>query len=292
MSHEKSIANVKSAGLLIDPDELAQLVDSPAPPVIADCRFLLGDPGAGERAYAASHIPGAYYLHLDRDLSGPRAETGGRHPLPSAEAFGATLGRIGLSPGQLLVAYDDSRGAWAARLWWLARYFGHSEVCLLDGGWGLWSAQEMPVTNVVPVASHGRRVLRCADNVTIDFVALADETARRGLCLVDARDTPRYAGAEEPVDPVGGHIPGAINLPWSSACAQDGRFLDAEGQRARWAGVGAGPVVAYCGSGVTACVNLFSRAIAGFSGDRLYPGSWSDWSSRAGAPVATGPEPG
>lgn len=126
----------------------------------------------------------------------------------------------------------------------------------------------------------------------IDFEDLADDGARRALRVVDSRDPPRYSGAEEPIDPVGGHIPGALNLPWGTATGADGRFLDAAGQRARWSGTGESPVVVYCGSGVTACVNLFSRALAGFTGDRLYPGSWSDWSSRPGAPVAVGDEPG
>ena len=278
--------------LLIGPEELAACMAGDDPPVIADCRFVQGDAAAGGHAYARSHVPGAHYLHLDRDLSGPRGATGGRHPLPAPEVFGSTLARIGLRPGQLRVAYDDSRGAWAARLWWLARHFGHPEVCLLDGGWGRWTVLGLPVTADVPAPAAGVRELWPAGGSTIDFDALSDERARRALHLIDSRDPPRYAGTEEPIDPVGGHIPGALNLPWSGACDQAGRFLDADAQRERWRATGNDPVVVYCGSGVTACVNLFSRALAGFSGDRLYPGSWSDWSARKDAPVATGPEPG
>lgn len=278
--------------LLITCNALSALMERPSPPVVADCRFLLGDPQSGERAYAQAHVPGAHYLHLDRDLSGPRGATGGRHPLPSPDAFGATLARIGLAPGRLLVAYDDSRGAWAARLWWLVRHFGHPEVCLLDGGWSHWVARGLPVSTDSPAPASGRRELRATAGDTVDFDELSDETSRRRCRLIDSRDASRYAGAEEPIDPVGGHIPGALNRPWGGACGADGRFLDAAGQRARWDATGEDPVVVYCGSGVTACVNLFSRALAGFSGDRLYPGSWSDWSSRPGAPVAVGSEPG
>ena len=278
--------------LLIRPEELLALLATDAPPVIADCRFALGDPSAGEQAYALGHLPGAHYLHLDRDLSGLRGATGGRHPLPGRKAFGALLARIGLHPGQLLVAYDDSRGAWAARLWWLARHFGHAEVCVLDAGWSQWTARGLPVSRDVPAVANGQREVHPLAGMTIDFETLADEAARRALCVVDSRDPPRYAGTEEPIDPVGGHIPGALNVPWSSTSNAEGGFLDPAAQRARWSAMGEGPVVVYCGSGVTACVNLFSRALAGFTGDRLYPGSWSDWSSRPGAAVATGAAPG
>jgi len=285
---------VSDPRLLIGPEELASLLSGEDPPVVADCRFVLGDPQAGERAYAEAHIEGAHYLHLDRDLSGPRAATGGRHPLPAAEVFAATLARIGVGAGRLLVAYDDSRGAYAARLWWLARHFGHAEVCLLDGGWGHWRAGGLPVSSAVPAPASplARRPLQATPEGTIDFEALADEARRRSLCVVDSRDPARYSGAEEPIDPVGGHIPGARNLPWGGVCGEDGRFRAPAAQRERWAETGDSPVVVYCGSGVTACVNLFSRALAGFAGDRLYPGSWSDWSSRPGAPVATGSDPG
>jgi thiosulfate/3-mercaptopyruvate sulfurtransferase len=278
--------------LLIDPLELNALMAGSWPPVVADCRFLLGDAQAGERAYTQSHLHGAHYLHLDRDLSGPRGITGGRHPLPDAAAFGATLARIGLAEGQLLVAYDDSRGAYAARLWWLARYFGHNEVCLLDGGWSAWCDQGLPVSADIALPRAGSRVLRPATEMVVDFEALADPAVRRELCLIDARDPPRYAGVEEPIDRVGGHIPGAINVPWGGAVGVDGRFLGPAAQHARWEPSAAEPRVIYCGSGVTACVNLFSRALAGYDADRLYPGSWSDWCSRDDAAIATGADPG
>ena len=289
---EKSATVAQAPCLLIDPHELNALMAGSQPPVVADCRFLLGDAQAGERSYVQSHLPGAHYLHLDRDLSGPRGATGGRHPLPDAAAFAATLARIGLAEGQLLVAYDDSRGAYAARLWWLARYFGHTEVCLLNGGWPVWCAQGLPVSPDIPSSGTGSRTLRAASGMVMDFEDLADPAVRRGLCLVDARDPPRYAGVEEPIDRVGGHIPGAINVPWSGAVGADGRFLEPAAQQARWEPSAVQPRVMYCGSGVTACVNLFSRALAGFGSDRLYPGSWSDWCSRDGAPIATGADPG
>jgi thiosulfate/3-mercaptopyruvate sulfurtransferase len=281
------------SALLITPAELASRLDSDAPPVIADCRFALTDPGAGERAWAEAHLPGAHYLHLDRDLAAPRAALGGRHPLPDAASFAARMRAIGLSAGRLLVAYDDSRGAFAARLWWLARYFGHEAVRVLDGGWGAWRAAGLPVSAERSSATKGNFTARPDPRRFLDYEALQRRRALGDVQLVDSRDPARYAGSEETIDPVAGHIPGACNLPWGSATDADGRFLDAEAQRRRWAGLRDGrALVVYCGSGVTACVNLLSLALAGHEDALLYPGSWSDWCARSDAPVARGADPG
>lgn len=281
------------SALLITPVELASLLDSEDPPVIADCRFALTDPGGGERAWAEAHLPGAHYLHLDRDLAAPRAALGGRHPLPDAASFAARMRAIGLSAGRLLVAYDDSRGAFAARLWWLARYFGHEAVRVLDGGWGAWRAAGLPVTAAPPAAAQGNFVARPDPERCIDYAALQRRRAAGDVQLVDSRDPARYAGSEETIDPVAGHIPGARNMPWGSATGADGCFLDAEAQRRRWAALhDQRALVVYCGSGVTACVNLLSLALAGEEDALLYPGSWSDWCARPDAPVARGADPG
>lgn len=274
-------------GPLIDPLRLHALLAGAHPPLVADCRFALADPAAGEAAYRAAHIPGAVYLHLERDLSAPVAATGGRHPLPSPEAFGRTMRRIGLDAGRLLVAYDDSRGAFAARLWWLARYFGHDRVCVLDGGVAAWTRTGLALDAVIPAPAAGDFEPRPRAAMRIDYEELAPRVTAGTLALVDSREPRRYAGLEEPIDPVAGHVPGALNRPWPGATREaDGCFLDAAAQAERWHGVDAQELVVYCGSGVTACANLLSLELAGIRGARLYPGSWSDWCSRPGAPVA------
>ena len=276
-------------GPLIDPLRLHALLAGAHPPLVADCRFALADPAAGEAAYRAAHIPGAVYLHLERDLSAPVAATGGRHPLPSPEAFGRTMRRIGLDAGRLLVACDDSRGAFAARLWWLARYFGHERVCVLDGGVTAWTRAGLALDAAIPAPAAGDFGPCPRAAMRIDYEELEPRVAAGTLILVDSREPRRYAGLEEPIDPVAGHVPGALNRPWAGATHEaNGCFLDSAAQAERWRGVDAQQLVVYCGSGVTACVNLLSLELAGIRGARLYPGSWSDWCSRPGAPVARG----
>jgi thiosulfate/3-mercaptopyruvate sulfurtransferase len=276
-------------GPLIDARQLHELLAGSEPPVVADCRFALADPAAGEAAYRQAHIPSAVYLHLERDLAAPRAATGGRHPLPAPADFTVVMRRAGLDTGRLLVAYDDSRGAFASRLWWLARYFGHERVCVLDGGIGAWIRAELPLDAVVPAPRTGDFSARPHEHMRIDYESLAPLVAARSLATVDSREPRRYAGLEEPIDPVPGHVPGAVNRPWGEATREaDACFLDAAAQRERWRGMETADLVVYCGSGVTACVNLLSLEIAGIRGARLYPGSWSDWCSRPGAAVERG----
>jgi len=274
---------------LIDAQRLHALLAAPRPPLVADCRFTLADPAAGEAAYREAHIPGAVYLHLERDLSAPAGPTGGRHPLPSPEDFGRTMRRIGLDAGRLLVACDDARGAFAARLWWLARYFGHTPVCVLDGGVGAWVRAGFTLDAAIPAPAPGDFRPCPHPEMRIDYEELAPRVARGTVALVDSREPRRFAGLEEPIDPVAGHVPGALNRPWAEATGEaDSRFRDAAAQAARWRGVDTEDLVVYCGSGVTACVNLLSLELAGIRGARLYPGSWSDWCARPDAPVATG----
>ena len=275
---------------LIRVDELnARLRDGEAV-VIADCRFQLADPEAGPKAWRAGHLPGSYHLHLDHDLSGPRTNQGGRHPLPTAEAFTATMRGIGLRHDMLLVACDDGSHAGAARLWWLARYFGHRNTRVLDGGIAAWTRAGYPLDEAAPASGYGDFSARPDDSMRIAFAGV--QARRADLKLVDARDPRRYAGLEEPVDPRGGHIPGAWNLPWQGAMDAAGCMLDAAAQRQRWSLLAEDtrqPVM-YCGSGVTACVNLLALEIAGIHGALLYAGSWSDWCQQDG-PVATGSQP-
>ncbi|MAT93302.1 MAG: sulfurtransferase [Halioglobus sp.] len=268
--------------MLIEPAELAAGGDQ----VVFDCRFSLADPAAGRAQYRAGHVPGAHYLDLERDLSGPVARHGGRHPLPAPAAFAATLAACGVGPDTPVVAYDDSRFAFAARLWWLMRSLGYRPPRLLNGGYRAYLAAggqvqtALPAPEPLPPAPAGNFRGAC------DIHALGAAQAA-GALLVDAREPRRYQGLEEPIDPLAGHIPGAINRPWQALSGEDGRLLDAAGQRAYWGdALDAAELVVYCGSGVTACVNLFSLALLGRGDATLYAGSWSDWCSHLDPPEA------
>lgn len=246
----------------------------PAGALIFDCRHRLDDPERGRQAFAAAHIPGARHLHLDDDLSGPlRADRiGGRHPLPDPAVFAERLAAHGLDTGQPVVAYDDIGGAFAARLWWMLRWVGHDAVGVLNGGLQAWSGplRGGPAAAVAPGCFRAQ--------VRPGLVADHHAAAAASL-LVDARASARYRGEHEPHDPVAGHIPGALSRPWTDALV-DGRLQ-------RPPQLPPGPGVAYCGSGVTACVNLLLLAVAGRTDIVLYPGSWGDWLAAGGA-VETG----
>lgn len=247
--------------------------------VLLDCRFSLAASGAGARSYAEGHIPTAHYLHLERDLSGPVGEHGGRHPLPPAADFAARLATLGIDRSTAVVAYDDNGFAFAARLWWMMRALDYGSVRLLDGGLSAWRAAGGGLDTGVPSAEP------VDPPVVGDYQGKLDMQAVRrareaGAQLVDSRDAPRYQGLEEPIDPVAGHIPGALNLPWQDVSNDEGLALPAEAQRERFAKLPPDrELVVYCGSGVTACVNLLALELAGHRGARLYPGSWSDWCS-------------
>lgn len=269
---------------LITPDELCRCSDV----VVFDCRFDLMNPAAGRMRYLEAHIPGAHFADLNRDLSAPVTEHGGRHPIPSADAFAVFMRAAGVSAGSRVVAYDDNKGAFAARLWWLLRYFGHDQVQVLDGGLAAWRAAGLPLSQDEPTAKAGDFTAQPRAGWVKSVEDVAQIVRQGGAQLVDARDPERYRGDVEPIDPVGGHIPGAVNMPWVTAVAADGHFLPAEQQRARWQALPAGERVMYCGSGVTACANLLSLAIAGEPMAPLYAGSWSDWCSYPDLPVAKG----
>ena len=247
--------------------------------VILDCRFSLGDPGAGARAYADGHIPGAHYVHLERDLSGPVGEHGGRHPLPEPGEFAGRLARIGIGRDTPVVAYDDNGFAFAARLWWMMKALHYRDVRLLDGGLAAWRSAGGALDTGVPAARPVRPPAVGDYGGTVDMQGVRRALAA-GAQLVDSRDALRFQGIEEPIDPVAGHIPGALNLPWQGATDESGRMLDAASQAQRLSVLdGERELVVYCGSGVTACVNLLALHLAGRDGARLYPGSWSDWCS-------------
>lgn len=247
--------------------------------VVLDCRFALGDAGAGVRAYADGHIPGAHYLHLERDLSGPVGEHGGRHPLPEPGQFADRLARLGIGRTTSVVAYDDNGFAFAARLWWMMRALKYSDVRLLDGGLTAWRDAGGALTGIVPSAKPVKPPVVGDYGGKLDMQGVR-KAREAGALLVDSRDPPRYQGVEEPIDPVAGHIPGAVNLPWQGVTDAAGYALEFEAQQARLAMLDCDrELVVYCGSGVTACVNLLALHLVGRSGARLYPGSWSDWCS-------------
>ena len=258
--------------------------------VIVDCRFSLLDPNLGEQAWLGSHIPGAVYAHLERDLSDMTRKGVGRHPWPDAAAFCAKLGKWGISPATQVVAYDDGDGAMAARLWFLLRALGHEKVAVLDGGWSRWVSLGLPVSSAVPDPAPVRYEAVFDGRRLYDADAVEAHLAAGGL-LVDARAPARFRGEEEPLDRVAGHVPGAINRPYAQNLA-DGRFKTpmqlADEFRALLGGRDPAEVVVMCGSGVTACHNLLAMERAGLRGAKLYMGSWSGWIADQTRPVATG----
>lgn len=250
---------------------------------IADCRFSLMQPELGRQQYEAGHIPGAHYFDLNQDLSSPVQRHGGRHPLPDPAAIAAKLSACGItSEGPnptLIVAYDNSRFAFAARFWWLLRYLGHAQVVVLDGGFGAWQAAGYPVSTESPSVQSGVFVPRPQAQMLVSKEEVEARKDQPGVVLVDSRESDRYRGEREPIDPIAGHIPGAVNYPWQAVSDAQGCVLPVEEQRRRWTEVqGAQEIQVYCGSGVTACVNLLSLELAGLTG-KLYAGSWSDWCS-------------
>lgn len=249
--------------------------------VIIDCRFRLGDGNWGYEQYLVSHIKGAYYLNLDQDLSSPVTTHGGRHPLPNASTFGKKLESMGITLGEtLVVAYDDLHFAFAARLWWLLRYFGHEKVAVLDGGWPGWQAKGYPVDNVVPEAKSGSFIPQPHSDWIVDIDTLKQRKDSPNVTLIDSRDSDRYGGKREPIDPIPGHIQGAVNSPWKGVTNDEGYILPKAKQEDLWHGFSRSKeIIVYCGSGVTACVNLLSMEFVGIKGAKLYPGGWSDWCS-------------
>jgi thiosulfate/3-mercaptopyruvate sulfurtransferase len=305
--------------LLIDPSALDRLLRDSAC-VVFDVRHDLLDHQAGFKAWSLEHIPGAVFLDHEHDLCAQKTGTNGRHPLPSLDDFLALMRTHGVGPGVQVVIYDGGAGAFAAHLWWMLRWMGHDAVAVLDGGWAAWKASGLPVASaasdavaVVPAAASKAQtglmstdvdsapadaagVNSSAGRTPFMPVVNADQVlaniAKPRFVVVDARAENRFRGETEPMDPVAGHIPGALNRPNSLNCQPDGRFLPAEQLREAFDALLGETrpvqVVHQCGSGITACHNLFAMELAGLSGSALYPGSWSEWCSDPERPVATG----
>jgi thiosulfate/3-mercaptopyruvate sulfurtransferase len=275
---------------LISAETLRDLLGGATPPVVLDASFDLADSGAGERLYRDGHVPGALYLHLDRDLAGAKSGANGRHPLPAREAFAAKAGALGIAPATQVVVYDRQQGVYAARAWWMLRWLGHEAVAVLDGGWSAWQAAGGAGESAVPAPRPGPPYPPGEPRVSaIDAAGLAAQLGR--VRLVDARAPERFRGDVEPLDAQAGHIPGATNRFYKDNLAADGRFKQADQLRADFERLAPEPaqrVVHHCGSGVTACHNLLAMEVAGLGTGVLYPGSWSEWSSDPSRPLAKG----
>lgn len=260
--------------------------------IICDCRHDLANHSAGYKAYRAGHIPGARFLHLDVDLSGPKTGLTGRHPLPHPATFCLRLGALGIGNNTQVVAYDETGGVYASRLWWMLRWVGHSKVAVLDGGWQAWTKAGLPVTveqpEIKPTTFNGKAQTQAA----VDSAQLLANLQDRKALVVDARSSDRYRGENETLDPVAGHIPGAANRFFKLNLEADGRFKPPAALKQEFGimldGHKPDAIVHQCGSGVTACHNLLAMEVAGLAGSRLYPGSWSEWVSDRRRPVARG----
>jgi len=278
---------------LVAVEQLQEHLEDPAWRVI-DVRHDLMDAEAGPRAYRAGHIPGAVFAHTDHDLSGRKSGRNGRHPLPERADVVRAFRRWGVNDDTQVVAYDANGGNFAVRLWWLARWLGHARVAILDGGWPRWVAKT-GLSSTEPAAPVPGQF---TDRSSPMPLAGADDVARnlvtRERLVLDARTPERYRGEQEPIDPVAGHIPGAINRPWQRNLEADQTFKSPQALRQEFeAALGSTPparVVHQCGSGVTACHNILAMEIAGLAGSALYAGSWSEWIADPARPIATGDE--
>lgn len=268
---------------LVDVAQLAARLDEPELRVV-DVRWYLDRPEAGRTAYLAGHIPGAVFCDLETDLSDHRLP--GRHPLPSPGAFTRTLEHMGIHPDDFVVAYDDASGAVAARLWWMLRSIGHRRVAVLDGGYPAWVRAGLPVQTGRVARERSSYPPAHSWRGTVETAEILERLGE--LVLVDARDAARFRGEHEPVDPVAGHIPGAVNLPYRDNLTPEGLFRSPEELRLRFLDVAGSDTVVYCGSGVTACHLILAMTVAGLQPPRLYAGSWSAWVSDPTRPIDVG----
>lgn len=269
--------------VLITPDQLSSELTSVR---VFDCRYDLEQPGDGERRFHEGHIPEAQYISLDKNLMGPLAQHGGRHPLPSVEALQSLFGRLGIESGKTpVVVYDDEGGCYAARLWWMLRYCGHDNVRLLDGGWTAWKEFGGDITTGLFTPAPTDFLARPRPWMLVTMKEVRDRTASE--ILFDCRAEERFSGAEESIDAKAGHIPGALNVPWRGMVEENGRLVEV-GRMADALSAVDGRSILYCGSGVTACVNVLAAVRAGLDLPRLYAGSWSDWISYDENQIATG----
>ncbi|MEN9568700.1 MAG: hypothetical protein RLZZ69_3896 [Cyanobacteriota bacterium] len=270
---------MKQTEYLVDSEWLSSQLNNPKVTIV-DCRFQLADSNWGEEQYQIGHIKGAYYLSLDRDLSSKVQRHGGRHPLPDLDILAQKFANMGIVHNEtLVVAYDNARFAFAARLWWLLRYLGHDSVVLLDGGWNDWLKHDYPVSKAVAETRLGSFFPQPRLDYLVDIDAVKSAQDEDNVFIVDSRDRDRYLGLTEPIDPIAGSIPGAVNSPWKQVSDRSGYLKSKQAQQQLWQDYQPGEIIVYCGSGVTACVNLFSLSLAGINKTKLYPGGWSDWCS-------------
>lgn len=259
--------------------------------IIIDCRFSLADPHAGINAYRLGHLPHARYVHLENDLSAAVTSLTGRHPLPDFNQLAKKIAALGITFNNQIVVYDDAGGAMAARLWWLLRCLGHASVAVLDGGIQHWLAQNHPTTTHLPRYKVGHFKAYLDTTRWLETRDIENSLARKSICLIDARTAERYRGEHEPIDPVAGHIPGALNRPFQANMNTNGLFLSSNELHHQFKTLihdtPAEHVVHMCGSGVTACHNLLAMEYAGLVGSKLYPGSWSEWIRNKNRPIAT-----
>jgi thiosulfate/3-mercaptopyruvate sulfurtransferase len=289
--HRRAKLSFMPFNTLIDADTLQGLLGKSGLAVI-DCRFDLMQPVKGREAYLKGHIPGARYADLNQDLSAPVGDRTGRHPLPTPEAFAARLGKLGVGDDTQVVAYDDANSSMAARLWWMLRWLGHTSVAVLDGGFKAWLAHGGAIESG-ETADGSAHFTPQIDSGAVLTTTDVERALKEGTSLlVDARAAERFLGSVEPIDPVAGHVPGAVNHPFTANLGADGRFLPPAELARRWrerlAGEDPRRLVAMCGSGVTACHHLLGLEAAGIPGGRLYAGSWSEWIRDPQRPVARG----
>jgi thiosulfate/3-mercaptopyruvate sulfurtransferase len=278
-------------------DQKSNKVLGPADLIIVDCRYVLGQPNAGRQAYVQEHIPGAVYLDLEQDLSGPKSAHGGRHPLPDLGAFTLMLGKIGIDDTAKVVVYDDQGGAMASRFWWMLHFLGHPNVHILDGGFSKWKAAGYATDNLTkPIFARENPRERSfkphvQSHLLVSMNDVKSKLGQKDTVLIDSREERRYLGLEEPIDPAAGHIPGAINAFWKESLNEAGQWKNSEEQAERFKHIPADKeLIVYCGSGVTACPNFVALKEAGFENVKLYAGSWSDWVSYKNNPIAAGRE--
>lgn len=277
---------------LISTEQLASHLGDPSWAIL-DCRYDLNHEHWGEEQYRTAHVPGAVYVSLGHDLAGPKDGRNGRHPLPAHDAIVATFGRLGIAPGVQVIAYDQDAGMYASRLWWMLRYMGHDAVAVLDGGFSTWTREGRPTRDGVEPRAAATFVGKPRPEMRLSANQVWAGLGDPSVVLVDARGPSRFEGKEEPLDRVAGHIPGARNHYYQWNMGPDGRLLPADALREKFTQLfGDTPpskVTMYCGSGVSACHNLLALERAGLTGVRLFPGSWSEWSSDPDKPVETGP---
>ena len=278
--------------MLISTADLATHLNDPSW-VIFDCRHDLGDHGKGERLYREGHLPGAHFAAVETAMSGSKNGKNGRHPLPTPEALADFLAAHGVTASSTIVAYDDAGGLYAARLWWLVRWIGLKDVVLLDGGWPKWITEGRPVTSVVSTPKAAQRLeVRAAASAVLSADDVLRRMADASSALIDARAGERYRGEVEPMDPVAGHIPGALNRFYKANLKPDLTFRAADEVESEFrALIGSRSpeqIGHQCGSGITACANIFAMEYAGLPGSKLYAGSWSEWVSDPTRPVARG----